>query len=232
MIKGSLEKITLPEIFYDLNRNNLTGTLALNLDKGEKIIFFEKGEVVFAFSTFEKDRFGQVLLRAKKITPKELEKALKSQKEGEKFGTTLVNLGLIMPDDLVWCVKEQVRNILVDAFKFDSGGFCFTEGIEKNIDFIRLKIKMSDIVREGINGLNDPRLILRGIGNMNSNLSINKDFEKIINGFHPEPVEQELLAFVNEKTSVKTICNSVSIPAMVACKHLFLLLSNGVIRKA
>ncbi len=231
MLKGSLEKTTLPEVFYELNRKKLTGTLVLNIDGGEKRIFFEKGEVVFAFSSFEKDKFGQILLKAGKISKSDITKALKNQKQGERFGKTLVSLGIIEPDDLVWCVKEQVRNIIIDAFHFDSGTYLFKKGVAKEKDIIKLNIKMAALVRDGISSLDNPRLILRGIGNMDTSLSINKDTDNVLKGFRPEPVEQELLAFVSEHTSVKSICNSVSIPAMIACKHLFLLLSNGVIKK-
>ena len=56
----------------------------------------------------KKKRLGDILVAAGKITDKQLEDALKSQKySGKKLGEILVENGIITEDDIVNAIEEQ-----------------------------------------------------------------------------------------------------------------------------
>jgi type IV pilus assembly protein PilB len=68
-------------------------------------------------------RIGELLLKEKRITPEQLQEALKSQRQhGGKLGKTLVTLGLVKDDEITALLSRQygVPSIALHEFEIDS----------------------------------------------------------------------------------------------------------------
>ena len=120
---GNIRDISLARILVHLNRNRKTGTLSLSTPSYTKKIYLDKGDVVFASSTYEDDRLGEMLLKANKITIEQYDRSvevLRSTRD-KRQGAILVELGYLTPKDLFWGVKFQVKEIIHSMFLMDEG---------------------------------------------------------------------------------------------------------------
>ncbi len=63
-----LQEFQLHKLLIDLNSNRKTGTLTVKTPVFIKKIYLDKGEVIFASSTWKDDRLGEVLLKAGRLT--------------------------------------------------------------------------------------------------------------------------------------------------------------------
>src|SRR5712691_7576408 len=67
-------------------------------------------------------RIGELLLKEKRITPDQLQQALRQQKaNGGKLGHNLVNMGLVSPDEITALLSKQygVPSIKLSEFELD-----------------------------------------------------------------------------------------------------------------
>ena len=105
-LSGNLRDTSLARILVYLNRNRKTGTLSVNTPVFTKKMFLNTGDVIFASSTYEDDRLGEMLLKANKITVEQYDKSVEILKASKKRqGAILVELGFITPKELFWGVK-------------------------------------------------------------------------------------------------------------------------------
>ena len=128
-LEGTLEQTPLAEILQQLTQRQATGTLALHQDNVVKAIFLQKGEIVFATSTYKGDRLGEVLLRHGSISRSALRATTKvMQESGKREGETFVEMGILAPKALFEGLKLQVEEIIISAFLWDRGRYRFMEG--------------------------------------------------------------------------------------------------------
>src|SRR5512139_733633 len=116
--RGNLRDYSLPRILIELNRSRETGTLSITTSHFTKKIYIREGNVIFASSTFEDDRLGEMLIKAGKITMGQYDKSVELLKStGKRQGAILVELGYITPKDLFWGVNYQVKEIIYSLFQ-------------------------------------------------------------------------------------------------------------------
>ena len=127
-LKGNIRDFSIPRILLYLNRNRKTGTLIIRTPAFTKKIFLIKGDAIFASSTYEDDRLGEMLLKAGKITMEQYDRSVELLKQtGKRQGAILVELGYLAPKDLFWGVKYQVEEIIYSIFQLEDAEYNFEE---------------------------------------------------------------------------------------------------------
>ena len=153
--KGNLKDCSLPRILIELNRGRETGTLSIATSLFTKKIYMREGNVIFASSTFEDDRLGEMLIKAGKITMEQYDKSVELLKStGRRQGAILVELGYITPKDLFWGVKYQVKEIIYSLFQLGEGDYEFVENIPPD-EVITLKLSTNHLIYEGVIKINN-----------------------------------------------------------------------------
>lgn len=148
-MSGSTSEASLPEILQELNARRATGTLTVKAGAVEKSVHLQGGQIVFATSTDEQDRLGEVLIRAGRLRREDLESALDRLKKSggfKKLGATLVEQGLVSPKDLFIGLKAQVKEIIYSLFLLTDAVYRFEETLPK--DIIHLQFSMEEIIME------------------------------------------------------------------------------------
>jgi curved DNA-binding protein CbpA len=154
---GNLTLFNFQHILSFLERQNKTGILALENNKIRKTIFIENGFIVFAFSSQDEDRLGEILVRDEKISSSQRDESLGLSKKTKKLhGEALLELGFIYPKDLFVELKKQVREIVLSVFLWEDGIFRFQEGTLP-AGMVRLKVNMEELIREGNDRMKDIR---------------------------------------------------------------------------
>jgi hypothetical protein len=68
VVNGTYSFTVLPGIFEGLRARKITGILKLFQEKAVKSLYFKEGNIIYASSSEDEDRLGDVLLKIGKIT--------------------------------------------------------------------------------------------------------------------------------------------------------------------
>ena len=131
-IIGSLEDLSLADIFQILAGSQKTGVLYVNTDEGRSSISFKKGYVVSASRPDLSNRLGQLLLKQKLISKMDLDVCLAEQSQtGLPLGEIVLKRHIISPEDLRAAMRQQVIETLNDIVNLEEGSFSFqTDAIQ------------------------------------------------------------------------------------------------------
>ncbi len=231
--RGSLEDKPFPILLCELYRGHYSGAVILRRDETVKEIYFEKGHVKFATSNAQDERFGQILCRTGKLTVGQLEYALESAKKQEgRLGKVLVKAGFLKPQDLFEVLREQIKEIVAEAFAWPSGTFEITEGNPPAGEAVKLSMNVSGLIRQGMSRISDPMLLMRGIGSMDTALRMARDAMTAVKEFSPGNKEQRILQMTSNGIRLRDLCNTLPYPAVETGQLVYGLLVFGVLEKS
>ncbi len=125
-VKGS----HLIELLTEISSNNSTGFINCeNPDlKVTSKIFTENGQIVYATSTMYHARFGDLMIKKGIITPKELNTALKIQKEDldkPLIGNILVEMGVISERVIPNLLYHQIEVVIYEVLSWKISNLSF-----------------------------------------------------------------------------------------------------------
>ena len=163
--EGRLDEQDLPDLIQELSRERWTGTLRLEKDDDRIGIVAEDGQLVFASSSTPDYRLGPRLLRRGVITLRQMEDAGRALSPGKRFGTVLVEKGMLEPKELVRGVIDQTRDIILLAFQWSTGSYRLEPGPPAG-EAITLNISTPELILEGISQIEAWSRVERGCGGL------------------------------------------------------------------
>jgi hypothetical protein len=134
-----------------LSSQAFTGRLVMRRRNVEKTVHFDAGRPVFASSSADTDRMGQLLAREGKITAEQYHRsALLSVETGRRMGELLVERGYLKRRELLPAVRRHVEDIIYSLFAWDSGDYKIIHGDGAADERIRLSKHPAAMVLEGV----------------------------------------------------------------------------------
>lgn len=156
LLYGDLRLFHVAELMALITSMRKDGVLTLSVPHARKVTCFQGGEVIFATSTVEDDRLGEVLWRRGYLALDKMQElsdmVVPSRK---KLGKLLIDRGVLSPRQLYEGIKEQVLEIVYSTFHFSRGEFLFVEGKGDLYGSVRLDLSTRDIIREGVRRLQE-----------------------------------------------------------------------------
>jgi hypothetical protein len=231
---NGLREFQLHKLLIDLNSNSKTGTLTVKTPVFIKKIYLDKGEVIFASSTWKDDRLGEVLLKTGRITLGQYEESVRLlNMTGKKQGTILVELGYLTPKDLFQAVKHQVKEIIYSLFPLEYAEYEFIEGEVPQKDILILKIHMGSLIYKGINRIDNFTRVKRELPDFRYPLSISIGTSHLFEGIEFSPLEKSILSLVDGKRSIMELVDHASADArpFEVLKSLYVLWFMGILKK-
>lgn len=229
-LKGNFREQSIAGLLIYLNRSRLTGTLVVEAGAFLKKVFFDKGDAIFASSTSEDDRLGEMLLKAGKITVEQYERSVELLMEtGKRQGTILVELGYLNPKDLYWGVKFQVREIIYSLFMIEDARYEFLEGEVPTAEVITLKMSMGNLIYEGVRRIDKWTRIRNEMPNVNEVLVMSDDPFNLFQDVELSDNDRKVLAGVDGRKTVKEVTDSSGVGPFEALKTLYVLRSIGLL---
>jgi hypothetical protein len=151
-LEGDLKHFLPSEVFQMLQLAQATGRLEFARATETAELFFERGRPVFARTTGQSVRVGQILVHRGDVSPDALELALAVQKDspGERVGTMLVNSGAVTPEQVQRAVSEVVRRILYGMLLWREGRFRFNPGTRPEGEDVQLDMELDRLILEGL----------------------------------------------------------------------------------
>ncbi|MDP1759527.1 MAG: DUF4388 domain-containing protein, partial [Thermodesulfovibrionales bacterium] len=231
-LKGSLREYSLPKILTDLHRKRATGTLAVSTPNFTKKAYLVKGDAVFAASSYEDDRLGEMLLKAGKITVEQYDKSVEILKRTKKRqGAILVDLGYLTPKDLFWGVKYQVKEIIYSLFQLEEGECEFVEGDVPTDEVITLKMSMGNLIHEGVKRIDNWTRIRREMPDTGIALTISKDPLNLFQEVELSQYDKKMLTIIDGRKTIKEVIDSSWMNSFEAMKTIYVLWSIGILEE-
>ncbi|MBI4822980.1 MAG: tetratricopeptide repeat protein [Nitrospirae bacterium] len=229
-LKGYLRNVSLPKILAYLNRIRATGTLLISTHGITKRVYLSKGNAIFASSTYEDDRLGEMLIKAGKITVEQYDKSVEMlKKTGQRQGAILVNLGFLTPKDLFWGVKYQVREIIYSLFQFEDSEYEFVESETTPDEMITLKMSMGNLIYEGVKRIENWTRIRREMPDTDAVMKLSDDPLSLFQEVELTAQDRKILSLIDGKRSIKKTIEDSWLNSFEALKILYLLWSIGII---
>jgi hypothetical protein len=122
--EGELAEHDICELFCTLHTAGWTGRVEVSRGDGEKHVYFDGGQPVFATSTFVADRLGDMLYREGKMSRDQLARARELVVEpGRRTADRFVELGFLKSRELFPSLRRQTEEIIHSVFAWDKGRF-------------------------------------------------------------------------------------------------------------
>lgn len=176
---GSLSETPFPLLLVDLFTQRATGCLEVGELAHTKRVYLEGGRVVFAASTSRNDRLGEMLLRRGILRLPDYSRAASAIVPGKRFGTLLVEMGILSPHQLVVAVKDQVKEIVFSLFPVTAADWSLSGEGGARDEIIKLNINTPELIKQGIARLDRIDLILAALGDLGASFSLTLPHEDV-----------------------------------------------------
>jgi tetratricopeptide (TPR) repeat protein len=229
-IQGSLEVFMLSDILIGLQRTKKMGTLEVTSGSLVKKVYIKNGDMVFASSNLDEDRFGDLLLSEGRITYDQYERSVQHMVyTGTQQGAALVELGFLKPRELFIALKRQVEKIIIDLFKLETGTFHFREGPLPLDEVIKLNFSAANLIYKGIKNIKDADVIQGFFPSFKTVLRLSPDPLDLFQDIMLNADDRSLLAHVDGKRSIDHILSYSSLDRLEVLKILYMLLSANIV---
>jgi hypothetical protein len=231
-LTGNIKDVGIPKIFVCLNRNRKTGILTVKTPSFTKKIYLHKGDAVFASSTDEDDRLGETLIKMGKITLEQYDRSAELlKKTGKRQGDILVELGYLTPQDIIWGVKYQVKDIIYSLFQLQDAEYEFIEGEISSAGLVSLKMSMGNLIYEGVKRIDNLNRIRKELPEVNTILKLSTDPISLFQDVVLSPFDKKILFMIDGKKTVKELIDTSFMNSFQAMKTLYILYSAGIVEE-
>ncbi|MFP2912479.1 DUF4388 domain-containing protein [Pyxidicoccus sp. 3LFB2] len=150
-LSGDFSTMPLKDLVVYLGNRRVTGALKMERGDVRKQLELRDGHVVTASSNQPREFFGQFLINMGHLTEDQLDKAFATQAQTRVFlGKILVMTGLVPEPTVRSTLSHKFREMLLDAFHWDDGGFAFEPAdAAPDIPGLDVGVDLLDIHREG-----------------------------------------------------------------------------------
>ncbi len=222
-IREELNKVSFPELIYNIFEKKLSGVIEVKRDDEEKGFIIKKGQIVFSKTNNIEESLGSLLLQKGLITKEQYSSSvLIMQETGKRQGRILVEMNAIKPSDLWEGVKEQLKQIFFSIFNWAAGEFSFNEGDPTITEAIVLTESTPDLILEGVRGVSDFNVFYHYISDRSIRYVINDEKYKR-RPIVMEPYEEYVTDLVNGERSVEEIINLSDIGEIETLRVLYIL---------
>lgn len=218
----------LPWLFQDLKAGGKSGTAVFEQDKFIKKVYFGTGNVLFASSNIDEDQLAAFLLRHGTITQAQFGATFEIiKKTNKKPGTVLFELGILSPRELVGQVNLQVKQIILDLFKWRNGQYRFEEGHLAADEIIPLQMNTGSLILEGIQAL-DWQQIRKALPSTQTVLSPSTDPSLFQNSDLTED-QKNVMSFIDGNKNIEQVCSLSGLGDFNTLKIVHLLLALKIV---
>lgn len=234
-IEGPLRELGIHDVFQLLDLSRKTGTLTVTstMRDNQGTVYFDRGAVVHAAMKNNPHPLGGLLLRAGKITEKDLTRARELQaheREPRRLGEILVGMNAVTPKEVQRQVRFQVEEVVFELMSWDEGYFSFEEGgVVPSIAEAQIRISTESLLMEGARRIDEWSRIegkVRHAGVVPVLSEVEDDHPTLLDLL---PSEWEVLAEIDGARDLRSIASSLARSEFDVAKVVYGLATTGVV---
>ena len=206
--KGSLKDTSVIKLLLTIFEQTLTGILYFKNEDVLKVLYFNRGKLIWAISNSEEDKLENILIGRKLVDRDVMVKIKREAHVSESIGKLLVEKGLITLEELIDTSKSQLRYIILSILKWKEGGFQFIKDAPPE-RLLSLDLNITDFIVDYILEELDISEIWKTIGSLQIEFIKNPDEEKLLK-YNLSQKQKELLNSFTGSISLETILSRYS----------------------
>lgn len=212
--------LEFPDLVLAICATGKSGELRFMSSEAEKTLVIHEGEIVFAKSSSTDDRLGPYLLREDKIRFEHLTELSRFVTPEKRFGTVLIENGVLDPQALVQGVVGQVRSIVLSLFRWTEAAYIFEER-QPEKENITLRIPLARLIIDGVRQIPSWRRVISGIGSLDAVYQTSDGVEDAVRRAKPTPIELELIGELRGPKTIAEACASTELSDFEVCQLLW-----------
>lgn len=233
-IEGPLQDIGIHDVFQLLDLARKSGRLRVYSEArgNEGHVYFKAGAVVHATMRDNPHTLGVLLLKAGKVSERQLRDARALQERGDKrrLGEILVGEGVVTRRDVERYMRLQIESVVFELFSWKEGTFSFTDG-EKGevVADAAIRVSTESLLMEGARRIDEwsrmadrvpdallvPRLAATGDGPESS--------------IDLRPGEWEVLTMIDGERNLRDIAASLGVSEFDVARTVYGMACTGLI---
>src|SRR4051812_28140742 len=151
-IEGPLRELALSDVFQLLDLSRKTGVLTITHESRHRpaVVRFDRGAVTGAELGEMHERIGHLLLRAGKVTERDINQARRGQEQspGRPLGEVLVDEGAVHVDEVKRQLRCQIEEEIDAMIQRKDGHFLYEERASGNNDSVKLREPPESLLME------------------------------------------------------------------------------------
>lgn len=212
ILDGNLARFEMPDILTFLNMGRRTGVLVLEHPDQESKVFFREGRPIYATSTKEDLRVGNMLVRQGKVKTAELERILEMRQPGQKIGEALLQHRILRQDELASFLKIQVSEVIFDTFVWKKGLFSFYDKVPPPETAVTLAMDLQNLIMEGVRRIDERGRLSEVFPDLNMVAEAVANPERVKSSVTLTQDEWQVLFLVDGRRSLSEICHLAGNP--------------------
>ena len=228
--EGRLDQQDVAELIQELSRDRWTGTLRLERADNRIGIVAEEGRLVFATSSNADYRLGPRLLRRGVITLRQMVDAGRAIAPGKRFGSVLVDNGILDSKELARGVIDQTRDIILLAFQWNIGRYRLEPGPPAG-EAITLNISTPQLILDGVSQIEAWSRVERGCGDLATRYATVPGSEALFNQLTLDVDQAALVRAAGKGRDVETLCEESVLNHFEVCRTLWAFRVIGLLKR-
>ena len=234
-IEGPLEELGIHDVLQMLELARKTGVLTVRSDRldDEAVVHFDKGSVIFATRRRSTRRLGQVLIRAGKLTERELERGLELQRQtpDRRLAEILLEMGSVSESDLERSLNLQMEETIYEVLAWDQGYFRFEEQ-QVARSRVLARIRVESLLMEGARRVDEWTQLESKVPGADAVPALSPSAGDALTGAPLElrPEEWEALAEIDGEHDVRQIAAALGRSAVDVARVIFRLVNVAVVQ--
>src|SRR5688572_8601189 len=217
VLEGSLSRFEVPDVLTFLNMGRRTGLLAMERAEQETKLFIRDGNPVFATSSRDELRLGDMLIRMRKVTPADLDRALGSHRgRGYRLGQALLAERLLTEAELASFLKVQVSEVIFDTFEWKDGVFTFWDRVPPPATAVTLLMDLQNLIMEGSRRIDERGRLAEVFPDRDMVVEALANPERVKHSVTMTPEEWKVFFLVDGRRSLSEICRLAGNPDEIA----------------
>ena len=233
-IEGPLKELGIQDVLQLLELARKTGILTVRSERlnDEAVVHFDRGQIVFAMRRWSLRRLGQQLLRAGKLTERELERALELQRRdpSQRLGRILLEMGSVDEQELERHLRFQLEETIYDLMAWDEGHFRFEEREDITRGEVNVCVRVESLLMEGARRIDEWTRLESKIPSADSVPVLAPTEETGAAPLDLHPGEWEVLAEIDGERSLRQIAADLGRSSFDVAKIIYGLVSMGVVQ--
>jgi hypothetical protein len=232
-IEGPLAELSIQDVLQLLELAHKTGVLTVRSDRlnDEAIVHFTRGAIVFAVRRRSTRRLGQLLIRAGKLTQRELDRALEIQRADptRRLAEILLEMGSVVEEDLERQLRFQMEETIYEVMPWDDGHFRFEERGELAAQRLLARVRVESLLMEGARRIDEWTRLETKVPNPEAVPLLALALEREHTPVELRAQEWEVLAEIDGERDVRQIAANLGRSAFDVAKTVYGLVSTGIL---
>ena len=232
-IEGALAELSIQDVLQLLELAHKTGVLTVRSERlnDEAIIHLSRGAIVFAVRRRSTRRLGQLLIRAGKLTQRELDRALELQRTDptRRLAEILLEMGSVVEEELERQLRFQMEETIYEVMPWDEGYFKFEERGEIGEQRLLARVRVESLLMEGARRIDEWTRLEAKVPSPEAVPVLAANAEREMTPLELRSDEWEVLAEIDGDRDVRQLAADLGRSAFDVAKIVYGLVSTGVL---